>query len=220
MTVTKMRIPGRPSLGLVHTPRGKRTLGDPASLPRHRGRSKASVLLLALARTYAILAGMAILSSPRGRGFDRARAHFLRVRWARHFLGRVPDAQQNHVRDPPLPRRHSRRSSGSRAERCRVTSVRGRPAGVSAWTQHPRSPRYGRVHPGPRAAGEPCWCRIARLKSTGGTQISHRTNPARELPSTAVSDPSPAAQQGLRPMFRMEQRWWPANSPARWKDAR
>ena len=145
MTVTKMRIPGRPSLGLVHTPRGKRTLGDPASLPRHRGRSKASVLLLALARTYAILAGMAILSSPRGRGFDRARAHFLRVRWARHFLGRVPDAQQNHVRDPPLPRRHSRRSSGSRAERCRVTSVRGRPAGVSAWTQHPRSPRYGRV---------------------------------------------------------------------------
>jgi len=164
MTVTKMRIPGRPSLGLVHTPRGKRTLGDPASLPRHRGRSKASVLLLALARTYAILAGMAILSSPRGRGFDRARAHFLRVRWARHFLGRVPDAQQNHVRDPPLPRRHSRRSSGSRAERCRVTSVRGR--------------------------------------------------------STAVSDPSPAAQQGLRPMFRMEQRWWPANSPARWKDAR
>jgi hypothetical protein len=41
MTVTKMRIPGRPSLGLVHTPRGKRTLGDPASLPRHRDRSKA-----------------------------------------------------------------------------------------------------------------------------------------------------------------------------------
>ena len=157
MTVTKMRIPGRPSLGLVHT-------GEDCIRPGKRKQKYRGLAAALVARQTGRVAGMAILSSPRGRGFDRARAHFLRVRWASLFLGRVPDAQQNHVRDPPLPRRHSRRSSGSRAERCRVTSVRGR--------------------------------------------------------STAVSDPSPAAQQGLRPMFRMEQRWWPANSPARWKDAR